>query len=86
MTPEDKSKAGGCLVLIVAWLLCGVLPYGMTFAQHMREFPPDARGTFTCRQHMAFSMGWSFAGGPITLLITPFVTGFAEDGFKWTCP
>ena len=67
---------GGYMFLGI-WLLCAFLAYGILLAYWIGEFPG-----FNNREDAGFSMGISLLGGPITLVIAFFVTGFCRHGFK----
>lgn len=76
-----QNKGGNQIkFIIVLWLLCSILAYGGSFAYYQRNYPTLAKQSY--RQEMGICMIMSLIGGPISLLVTTFTSGFFEHGFK----
>jgi len=67
------------LVYFLAWLVCYVLTVGMLLADLQGEFPSLACERY--RKDLGFSVLISLA--PPTLVVAPFLTGFAEHGLQY---
>ena len=69
--------------VLIFWLACASVSSGALLAdfQHM-DMDPKIR---YCREDMGVAWGAGLIGGPITLAMSPFLTGFYEHGFQWTC-
>ena len=65
-------------VLIVFWLICSFLCYGITFGNFYGEF-----GNFNYREHMGFSMLLGIVTGPFGLIVVFFITGFCQHGLRF---
>jgi len=68
------------IAAVVIWVICGVLAYGICFGYLQRKFPDIAEEEY--RRDMGTSVLFGF-GGPITLSVLFFMTGFAEHGLKF---
>lgn len=67
-------------IFVVLWVICGFVASGFIYA--------DNRATLhfgSNRSEGAFCVGWGISGGPISLGISLFVTGFWEHGWKLPC-
>ena len=69
-----------CKIIITIWVICGILAYGISFAHWQREYPTLAESSY--REDMGFSILW-IPLGPLGLIITYFLSGFAEHGLKF---
>ena len=69
------------MLFTVGWLLCGFIASGLFYADIQRSYPSTAE-----KQRRADAGAALFTGllGPIALLISVFMTGFAEHG--WALP
>ena len=67
-------------LLIAAWIVSGVLAYGIDFAYFQRQFPHIAKEDYL--QDMAYAMLWGL-GGALTMSIGFFLSGFAKHGLKF---
>lgn len=67
-----------------SWLACSVLSYGIGMAYWQRW--NDAWSAHNCRYDQSFQAVHAAMFGPVSLMVTYFVTGFAEYGLRWTCP
>ena len=72
----------GCVVLVVIWLVCGSLTYGMLLADFQNSFPTIAKES--CRRDKAAGALIGVAG-PLGLFMSFFLTGFAEHGIQFGC-
>lgn len=68
------------IVVICAWIACGVGTAGITFAYFQDSYPTIAKQTR--RQDLAFSCFLGGLFGPIGLVISFFLSGFAEHGWR----
>lgn len=70
-----------CIVTVLVWLLLGLPGYGMWlgYCEHQRP------RVWTCRQAQGTAV-LLILGGPLTSFEYWCLTGFAEHGYKWTCP
>ena len=62
------------------WLICSFAAYGFLFAYDQCHFPNIAAKDR--RSDMAFDLGLSLAFGPIVLVMSFFLTGFWEHGWR----
>ncbi len=67
-------------LVIITYLICCILSYGMSFAFWQRKFPNIAPHAY--RSDIISSIMFSLLG-PISLLFTYFNTNFAKYGFKF---
>ena len=67
-------------LIIAGWLLCSVIAYAGSFAYWQGEYPfqEDERKS----GNMRFSIMWSLAGGPISLVVSFLGTGFYKHGLR----
>jgi hypothetical protein len=77
------KKAVLALVALVVWAFCGTINYGAILAYDVHDTYSDTYRD--CRSNQGFAAAWGGLLAPITTFITPFVTGFYVDGFKWSC-
>ena len=72
-------------LIIIGWLICSILSYGMAFAFQLKEFPiyqyPNSSHR-NYRIYMGMSILFSLFG-PFSLLVTLGITGFGQDGLKF---
>lgn len=68
------------MIIITGWIICGIVTYGITFGHFQGEWPTIAKKKY--RQDMAFAVGFSFLG-PIGLVLSFLMSGFAEHGLKF---
>lgn len=87
---EACRRAARCSTVVVRmafitiWMTLSVITYGAIFAGFqgaLNAFPQMQRNL--CRQDMGQAALLSLI--PVTWVIAPFMTGFYEHGFKWTC-
>ena len=69
----------GLVGLAIAWVVCGVLAYGLDFAYFQRKYSPIADECYKKDRRNAVIVGF---GGPIALLMT-LACGGIEYGFKF---
>ena len=67
-------------LIIVIWIICGILTYGITFGYFQGGWPEISEKGY--RQDMSFSVFFGLLG-PIGLIISFFISGFAEYGLKF---
>ena len=67
-------------IIILGWLLCSFLAYGIMFAYFQREFPTLAEEGY--RHDMGTSLLIARVFGPLALLVYFCLSGFCEHGFK----
>lgn len=68
------------VVSVVGYFAMWTVTWSAALADLQGHYPSNAR----CRQDMAFAMGWSLI--PVApWIVAPFVTGFYEHGFKFSC-
>jgi len=72
---------GYFILYLIFHLSCAVLSAGMVFAYVQKEWSSLAKEEY--RQDLSKSWGISLIGGPISLAVAFFMTGFVEHGFKW---
>lgn len=65
--------------IAVIWVVGFAITWPALFADLNRDGPADE-----CRRHMGAAM--LFAALPPLWIGAPFVTGFYERGFKFSCP
>lgn len=80
---KGNGAMKGCLGVVGTWLLCGFFAWGIVLAD-LRHQNQGFNST-DCRHDQAFSCLWGLAFGPVSLLASLGVTGFAEHGVQWTC-
>jgi hypothetical protein len=68
------------LIVATIWILCGILAYGIMFADSQRRYPLLANDDY--REDMANSVLLGLFG-PIGLLTALFSSGFARYGLKF---
>ncbi len=61
--------------IAIVWFFMWAVTWPAVFADQLG---------YSCRHDLAFSIGWSLF--PPAWILAPFVTGFYEHGFKWSCP
>lgn len=71
---------GYIVALVIAYVVCGLLAYGITFAYWQGEFPGQAAGQY--REDMGIAMVFGMAG-PGGLFISFFASGLAQHGLKF---
>lgn len=62
----------------LGWAICAALAYGIDHANWVAIYPPTTERE--ARDSQAHAMGLAIFGGPISLFIVFFITGFAQDG------
>jgi hypothetical protein len=62
------------------WIVISVVNAGFVNANFRAEFEDLCHSSRWARNHLAFSIGWSLF--PLSAVLTPFMTGFYQDG--WT--
>lgn len=68
---------------VVGYILCAFLSYGMLFAHAQGEFPSIAKQQYENDMGASILFGLvSGMLGPIGILISFLLTGFAKHGFK----
>ena len=68
------------LALILCWLLCSIIAAGLLFAHAQTEWPSLAKQDY--RSDLGWAILMSLYGGPMTLVVAFFMTGFARHGWK----
>ena len=68
-----------CIAAVV-WTICGALAYAITFAHLQKSFPTIAKEQY--RQDLSFAVFVAITG-PLGLLSSFLLCGFAEHGLKW---
>ena len=77
------QKAIGKAVLLVLYIIFWAVTWAGLLANLNATFP-TLRCKRTCRVDMAFAMG--LAAIPVaSWVMAPFLTGFYEDGFQFSC-
>lgn len=66
-------------ILIIFWVICGIIDYGICFAYFQRAYPRVSEERYTEDMLVAIL---AFFMGPIGLLASLFM-GFYKHGFKW---
>lgn len=67
-------------VLITLWVLLSFVNAGFIYADTYGRYP-DLHSYRWNRETAGFCIGWSMTG--VAWIITPFVTGFYYDGWKF---
>ncbi len=68
------------LLCILGWLACAIFTAGAFFADIQDSFPMIAK---VCeRQDLAFGLVLGLIGGPIGALVSIFLTGFFQHGWR----
>lgn len=67
------------LLFIVLWLACSLVSCGFLLATLQSAYP-EAAGRYY-RHDLALSVGMSLLG-PLSLVVSLFVTGFWSDGYQ----
>ena len=68
--------------VLIGWVVCGVLAYGITFASFSREFPPRTRRDNRNRDHASCAAIMGLFG-PFGLVVVFFLSSFAADGLRY---
>lgn len=71
------------ILLVIGYLICAFISYGMFFANVQGEFPSGSE--FAYKDHMATSVFFGLMVGflgPLGILMAFLMTGFAHYGFK----
>lgn len=66
------------ILFVVGWLACGVAAAGMTYAHGRAEYPHVT----SRRELLGVALGFGLLGGPVALVVSVFMTGFCEHGWK----
>ena len=69
------------VVVTVAWIVCGVLVYGIAFG-HAQGEQEVGYAEMNYRSDSGVAALFSLFG-PIALVVMFFLTGFAQHGLKW---
>lgn len=69
----------GLFAIAAFWVVCAVLTQGL-FVAHFQGFYPDL-GEF--RRDFSSGLLLGLMGGPVSLFVAFFLSGFAERGFQW---
>lgn len=67
-------------MLLVGWLACGFLAYGVSFAYFQREYPELAAKDYILDRCISATCG--LLGGPFTLIVALMMC-YPWRGFKW---
>ena len=71
------------LAVVVVYIVMWFVTWGGAL-QHFYMLYPAVNSKHECRGERAFSMG--IAAVPVVpWVVIPFLTGFYQDGFKWSC-
>lgn len=71
---------------ILLWVLLWMITWPGVLADFRADswkYSIDKTTTISCRKELAFSVAWSAL--PFAPFIAPFLTGFYEHGFQWSC-
>ena len=71
------------IFLLIGYLICSFLCYGMSFAAAQGMFPQIAKAQY--RDDLGFSLLVGLTAGmlgPVGVLVVLLTTGFAKHGFK----
>lgn len=60
--------------IAAAWIVCGVLAYGITFADFQAKAPEQG--------HHEFAIVMA-SGGPVGLLVSLVASDYAKHGLQW---
>lgn len=63
------------IVVLIIWLVCGILTYGILFAWCQEHFPND-----DYKANLLCSIFLGFLGGPIALIVTVATLLINKDG------
>ncbi len=67
---------------ILFWTVCGVFSYGISLAESQRSYWKMSIKNATYREDVGFSILFGLLG-PIGLITSYFLSGFAQHGLKW---
>ncbi|MFA6048246.1 MAG: hypothetical protein WC737_05575 [Parcubacteria group bacterium] len=73
------------IIFIILWLICSFFSYGILFAdsQHFSlSIGGEGMAKKYYRENLSDSLFLSLFLGPLALIISFFVSGFCEHGFK----
>lgn len=70
-------------LFIVVWIICGFLAYGITLACFQRSRTLTAKDYFYTDSSFAVLMALN---GPVGLLVSFFLSGFARHGLMYRNP
>ena len=65
------------IVGVLCWIACGVVAAGWVYSKDRREYP----NVNSKRSDLATALGWGLFGGPLSLIVAFFLTGFGEYGW-----
>lgn len=71
--------------IVLAWLVCGVIAGGAVNADFRGTYPDLYSREAKARAGCARSLGFGLTFGPLSLLMSPFFTGFYQHGWTLTC-
>jgi len=74
------SPYGRVIIVLIVWIACGVLTFGITFGYFQREFPLLAEEGGHSDRMLALLFA---AFGPIALITTFFLSGCLKHGIKF---
>ena len=66
---------------IIFHIMCGVLQAGINFAYFQGKYPTLAEEGY--RSDLGFAYGLGLLFGPLALLVSVFMSGFAQYGVKF---
>lgn len=69
-------------LIALAWLACAILSAGIINADFRTEFANITRTKEDARKTLGVALGLGLWGGPVTLLVALFISGFCVHG--WT--
>ena len=69
------------LLGVVVWLGCAILTTGLAVAYFENKYPSTVNREY--RSSLAFGCAYGLLGGPLSLLIAFFLSGFAEFGLQY---
>lgn len=72
-------------IIAALWIACGLIAGGFFNADHRSRFPELPSTPERARETCAMSMGFGLIGGPISLMLSPFLTGFYQYGWTISC-
>ena len=71
------------IFVLIGYLICSFLCYGMLFASAQRMFPQIAKDSYREDLGLSLLMGLTVGMlGPTGVLLVLLLTGFAKHGFK----
>ena len=67
-------------LIIIIWIVCGILGYGITLAYFQRKYPMTAQEAYEA--DCGFSAAIAITG-PLGLIVALASSGWVRHGFQW---